>query len=91
MKLLFLLVLSGCTTQSLDSLYLERALRPSAKLDALISRREDARARRNNAKMPCPQGYTAYCDSMRDRGCGQRMPREPVEYICISREQLNRL
>ena len=84
----------GCSTQSTDDLYLERALCVSsgdecAELDLMVARREETIRRLDNAKSHCPRGYMAYCDES-VRGCGQRLPRKPIQYVCVSPEQLRR-
>ena len=96
MKYLVLLLLTGCATQSLDDLYLERASCVSqgsecGDLDDRITAKEDIRQWRLNAKPPkCPSGYFAYCDRF-VRGCGRDISKFPVEYMCVSSDQLGRI
>jgi hypothetical protein len=88
-KILALLLLGGCATQSLDDLYLQRAACVTSggecsDLDALITRKEDIQTMRENAKPPeCPSGSVAYCDSF-TRGCGQKRTRQPIKWTCVS-------
>jgi len=95
MKYLALLLLTGCTTQSLDDLYLERAACANAKLDCsdvdeAIELKEKFREWRKNAEMNCPKGYSGYCDYGM-YGCGRRMSKKPIEYVCITQEQVRAL
>jgi hypothetical protein len=96
MKLLTLLFLTGCTTQTVDDLYAERTLCVSSggecgEIELKLQRREEIIRRADNAKAPnCPDGFVAYCDE-RDRGCGDRFPQRPVRYKCISRDQFREM
>ena len=95
MKYLALLLLTGCTTQTLDDLYLERAVCVNAKLDCselneVIAQKELIRQWRKNAKMECQPGYIPYCDHTM-YGCGKRMAKKPVEYECISRDNMRNI
>ena len=57
------------------------------EIQARVNSREDAIQLRENAKMTCPDGYVAYCDS-RSWGCGSRIARKKVEYACVTRNAM---
>jgi len=89
MKFLLPLLLAGCATISTEELYTELGTCLSAgqdceEIQARVNRRENLLQYRENAKMICPNGYVAYCDTMM-RGCGIRRALTPVEYVCIPR------
>ena len=94
MKYIVLLFLGGCATTSLDDLYLQRTACVSSggecsALDRLIDRKLDIMTLRENAMPPeCPDGYVAFCDSRWDRGCGRKYSKKPVDWVCISQEQV---
>lgn len=88
MKILILLLLTGCATVSLDDLYAQRAACLSQRLDCsdldeAIQHKEDMRQWRKNTEMPCPDNYVAVCDSIKHRGCGRRVSKTQVEYVCV--------
>ena len=89
MRLLLPLLLAGCATISTEELYTELGTCISAgqnceEIQARVNSRENLLQYRENAKMICPDGYVAHCDT-RMRGCGSRRTVKPVEYVCISR------
>ncbi len=88
MKVLpLLLVLSGCSTMSIDEMYMELSSCVSSgaecdDIQAMVNKREELIYQRENAKMTCPAGFVAYCDSNM-RGCGSKRAPEQVEYRCV--------
>ena len=102
MKLLpLLLLLGGCATPT-DELYSQlavcvsntdplSALTECAEFQDKVNRREDHVQYRSNARMICPEGFVAYCDSRWDYGCGRRLTKKPVEYACIPRLHMNEI
>jgi hypothetical protein len=93
MRYLLLLLMTGCATQSLDDLYLERATCVSQKVECgdieeRIAKKEMIRQWHENTEMHCPDGYIAYCDSRWNQGCGRKASRTPVKYSCKTRESL---
>ena len=95
MKYLALLLLTGCATQSFDDLLLERAVCANSSencddLDKEVAKREKMREWRKNAETNCPKGLIPFCDSTMD-GCGKKVSRKPVEYVCITPKTLDEM
>ena len=94
MKVLFLFVLCGCATVTLDDLYAQRAACVSqdldcSDLDEAIEKKEDMREWKQNAKMNCPDGYVGYCDSRFHDNCGRTRSKTPIEYECVRQDVIN--
>jgi len=92
MKYLALLLLTGCATTTLDDLYQQRAVCVSHgeecdDLDKKITQKEKIREWKKNTETPCPEGLIAYCDYTM-YGCGKNIAQKPVEYYCVSGDQL---
>ena len=96
MKTLSLLVLlGGCATVTLEELYEQRDVcftqaLECPELDEQIEQKEKMEQWKENAKMRCPEGFIGVCDS-RWSNCGRKWSRKPIEYTCVTREELDRM
>jgi hypothetical protein len=97
MKILpLLLFIGGCSTTSMDELYMQRAACNAHGLECdelheRIDRRERfAEQREYDKRNRCPSDFIEYCDSSM-RGCGRTHKSPTDQFACISPRDLRDL
>jgi len=86
-----LLLLGGCSTTSIEDMYLELAVcvdddRDCTKIQKRVNEKEEYLIQREyNNKPRCPPKHVEYCESPRDRGCGKRHKSPDDQFYCIHR------